>query len=246
MNKKIFKKVVLLILACLISLAVLSACSGEKEGSVSGIQIVEGAFKEIYTLDEKLDLTNAKILVTYTDGSSKKIGITKEMVSGFDTSTTTTGRTITIAYKGKETTFIYKVQNTISVETSFRFTLGATIYENLTAYKVEVGGKNVGSVEEGIYAMRFTIAGTKGVDFRNPQLQLDERFQMQVYDVSQNNKVIVIYSVNGYDALPSDAPILTIEATKPAVSGSIIVQNASISDGNQDYVIPQVTCEIGE
>ena len=241
MNKKILKSVIILVVACLIPVLLLTACAKEK--NVSSIQIVQGSFKEIYALDENLNLSHAKLLVTYTDGSTANVSITSAMVSGFDTSTTTTGRTLTVTYKGKSANFIYKVQNSVSVETAFRFNLGVAENEAKNGYDVSIKAQNVG---DGIYALRFTLSTSGGIALIEPTLKLGSEFKMQIYSSSASSMVIVVYSASGYDSVPEGAEIFAVKATKPNEKGTINIQNASVSDGANDFIVPQAEYKIGE
>lgn len=241
MNKKILKSVIILVVACLIPVLLLTACAKEK--SVSSIQIVQGSFKEIYALDENLNLSHAKLLVTYTDGSTANVSITSAMVSGFDASTTTTGRTLTVTYKGKSANFIYKVQNSVSVETAFRFNLGVVENEAKNGYEVSIKAQNVG---DGIYALRFTLSTSGGIALIEPTLKLGSEFKMQIYSSSASSMVIVVYSYSGYDSVPEGAEIFAVKATKPNEKGTINIQNASVSDGANDFIVPQAEYKIGE
>lgn len=243
MNKRTIKTIVVLMLVCLLPILVLSAC-GNKEKNVSSIQIVQGAFKEIYALDEGMNLANAKIQVTYTDGSVANVAITKEMVSGFDTSTTTTGRTLTVTYKGKSTNFIYKVQSSISIETSFRFNI--SVVENEVWNEVLIKADKASTVPEGVYAARFTLASTGGIAFSEPTLKLGEGFKMEIYSASVSSIVFVVYSESGYDSLVDGDTILSVQASKPSSLGTINVQNGSISNGIIDFIVPQTNLSLGE
>ncbi len=241
MNKKILKSVIILVVACLIPVLLLTACANEK--NVSSIQIVQGSFKEIYALDENINLSHAKLLVTYTDGSTANVSVTSAMVSGFDTSTTTTGRTLTVTYKGKSANFIYKVQNSVSVETAFRFNLGVAENEAKNGYEVSIKAQNVG---DGIYALRFTLSTSGGIALIEPTLKLGSEFKMQIYSSSASSMVIVVYSDSGYDSVPEGAEIFAVKATKPNEKGTINIQNASVSDGANDFIVPQAEYKIGE
>ena len=63
-----------------------------------------------YIVDEELDLANGSIAVVYNNGSSEPILLTSEdvQVSGFD-NTSATKQTLTVKYKGLETTFMVTV-----------------------------------------------------------------------------------------------------------------------------------------
>lgn len=243
MRKRIFKVTAILLLVLALSAVALSACNDEK--TVSSIQIVQGSFKESYALDEALNLQNAKILVTYSDGKTANVPITESMVSGFDTSKTTMSATLTVIYKDKSANFVYKVTNTVSVETSFRYSLEIKDGTEHSGLDVSVKTKNVKKVENGVYAMRFTVSTTGGIVLSDLKLALDGKFAMSVYSVSVNSAVVVIYSSDGYEPVPDESVILKLKATKPSEKGTINIQNASISDGEADFVVPAVSYKLG-
>lgn len=243
MNKKTLKTLVILTLICLLPLLVLSACNKEK--TVASIQIVQGSFKEIYSLDEKLNLTNAKILVTYTDNTTANVSITSSMISGFDTSTTTTGKALTVSYKGKSVNFIYKVQSSIFVETSFRFNIDVVENESKTGYDINVKADKASTVTNGVYALEFNLSASGGTALTEPVLKLGNAFKMEIYSASVSSMVVVVYSTTGYDTITDGATILSVKATKPSTLETITVQSASISNGEADFVVPQTSREIG-
>lgn len=241
MSKKVFRVLMLSLLICALCLCMLVSCT-KTERQVSSIQIVKGAFKESYALDESLDLTNSKILVTYVDGETENVNITLGMVSGFDTSKTTTGATLTVTYRGQSTNFIYKVTNAVSIDTSFRYQF--EVVDGGASLDVSVKAKNVSMVANGVYAMRFTVSTTGGIALSEIKVASD-KFGLECYQSSVSSAVIVVYSLNGYDSIEDNATIVTLKATKPAILGTLNIQNASMSDGEQDYVVPAITYTYG-
>lgn len=245
MRKNIFKVATLLLLVLSLSLFILTACNKGDEGkTVSSIQIVQGAFKESYTLDEKLNLENAKILVSYKDGSTGNVVITSDMISGFDSSKTTTAGVLTVTYKGVSVNFTYSVTNAIAIETAFRYALSAVEREQ-GGYELTVKGGNASSVTEGVYAMRFTISTTGGIVISEINTPKPEKFGISIYSHSVSSAVIVVYSLNGYESVEDNEEIITFKATKPTNKGTINIQNASISNGVTDFVVPASTYTIG-
>ncbi|MBQ8177890.1 MAG: bacterial Ig-like domain-containing protein [Clostridia bacterium] len=242
MSKRVLKALILTLLICVFSLCALASCvSSEKQ--VSSIQIVQGSFKESYNLDEGLNLTNAKILVTYLDGTSENVSVTQGMVSGFDTSKTTTGATLTITYREVSVNFIYKVANAVSIDTSFRYQFEVTD-GGASSLDVAVKAINASKVEGGVYAMRFTVSTTGGIALSDFKV-INDKFSMEYYQSSVSSVVFVVYSIDGYEPVVDNSTIITLKATKPSVLGTLNVQNASISDGEQDFVVPAITYTYG-
>ena len=246
MHKNILKVITLMLLVLCLSLFILTACQGGNEGkAVSSIQIIQGSFKENYLLDESLKLENAKILVTYVDGSTANVAITMDMVSGFDTSKTTTSGVLTVTYKGAKVNFSYTVTNSISIETSFRYHLAHLESEQAKGYDLSVKAHKASTVVDGVYAMRFTLSTTGGMTISDFALQNTEKYGMQTYSVSVTSAVVVVYSLNGYETVEDNETIITFKATKPSGTGTINIQNASISNGTTDFVVPATTYTFG-
>ncbi len=118
--KKITKILLMfvLIISCFAGVVAFAGC---KENSKTITNI--GLSKEIkteYKLNEKLDLLDAKLVVTFNDATQSVLIITNDMISGFDT-TTAGQKTLTITYQAKEIKVDYVVKedfNTIMSKTT--------------------------------------------------------------------------------------------------------------------------------
>lgn len=69
---------------------------------------VDTPFKSNYFTNHPVDVAEGKLLVTYSDNSTKRVFITADMISNFD-STSAGTKTLTITYLGCTTTFEYVV-----------------------------------------------------------------------------------------------------------------------------------------
>ena len=96
--------------------------------SVTGIAMESYPNTVQYTVGaSSLDLTGAAITVTYQDGTTKRVDITQDMISGFDSSTSGTNR-ITVTYEGCTTYFhvvIAKRSSSSSGSSSYRIDVSA-------------------------------------------------------------------------------------------------------------------------
>ena len=72
--------------------------------NVESIRLKNPLSKLKYRIGENLDISGAKLLVTYSDTSSVEIDLTLDMISNFD-NTKVGEQELTISYLGKETTF---------------------------------------------------------------------------------------------------------------------------------------------
>ena len=64
------------------------------------IEVIADGAKTDYLVNEELDVTNLKIKVTYTVGSTAEKPVTKDMVTNFDSSKVATDKAVTVEYKG--------------------------------------------------------------------------------------------------------------------------------------------------
>ena len=80
----------------------------DDSASVTSISVTTQPTKTSYTVGESLDVTGAKITVTYSDSTTAVVDVTAAMCSGFDSSTAGT-KTVTVTYQGKTDTFTVTV-----------------------------------------------------------------------------------------------------------------------------------------
>lgn len=224
-------------LAVVTALTVLAACAQPSEKTVAKIEIVDGSFKESYVLDEKPDLTNSRILVTYADGSTKIVPITSDMISGLNTSVSAVNATLTVTYGGVSTQFNYRVISAEGVRTSFRLGLSA---EGTGAQRtLTVAASGVQGVEKGVYAIAFDIAATGGVTVPGEiSILYTGNWKFSVKRNSSTSLRVVLYSSGGAEALSGDCDLISLPATVSGASGTVSIQSASISDGTEDFTVP--------
>lgn len=101
------------------------------EVTAQSIEITQGPNKLTYIQKvESLDLTGAKLSVTYSDGTVETVDITAEMVSGFDNSTVGVN-TVTVSYEGMTATLEVQI---IKAKIIFRLEDGTVISEKEYLY----------------------------------------------------------------------------------------------------------------
>lgn len=123
---KKFNKIFLsLILVLILAMPLLAGCSlsdlfgGNTNKEVDAIEIV-GTIKTQYLVNEEFDNNGAKLLVTFTDETTKEISLTKSMTN-FDSSTVGS-KTLTITYNNKTTTASYRVDRVkLGVNYTYRY-----------------------------------------------------------------------------------------------------------------------------
>ena len=228
-----------LIIVLLLSVCVLVACSNPIGREVEKIAIINGSFKDTYYLDEEVDLKNAKIRVTYTDGTGENIPITKDMISGLSTAICTNSATLTVTYKERTATFIYKVVSDRNIETAVR--LNASWVSGDSECVVVTAS---GVVDAGVSAMAFTLTANEAVNFSSVTLSLSNKWGIQYSVINSRNVSVVIYAKNGYDTLSADGEICRINAVKGMGNATIYLQSASFSNGEKDYIIPPTGIEV--
>ena len=242
-NRAVILKAAVFMLALITALTLLAACVENTEKAVSKIEIVDGSFKESYALDEKPDYTNAKILVTYADGTTKFVPVTPDMVSGLDTSASSVNATLTVTYQGVSTQFNYRVISAEGVRTSFRLNLaseGSGAQRTLT-----VSASGVEGVSAGVYAIAFNIAATGGATVPGEISMLyTGNWKITVTRNSATSVRVVLYSLSGAEALSGDCKLVSLPVTVSGTTGTVSIQSASISDGLEDFTVPTASISL--
>lgn len=111
-------KIMLSLLLVVVAFAGVIGFSGCELGNKTAITNI-GLTKEIqkeYFLNEKLELNDAKLIVTLADLTQKELIITNDMITGFDSSTSGE-KTLVITFQGKQVEVQYSVRETESFET---------------------------------------------------------------------------------------------------------------------------------
>jgi len=73
--------------------------------TTQSIAVKAGSQKISYLVNDSLDVTNLKITVTRSDGSTYDKDVTADMVSGFDSSAVAASLTLTVTFEGKTNTY---------------------------------------------------------------------------------------------------------------------------------------------
>lgn len=230
-------KTVAIILVLLLSLTLfcgLTACNNEEESEVAIISILDGSFSATYNVGATLDLTNAKLVVTYVNGKVKTVSVTEAMVSGFDTATIGE-KQMRIIYRTAIATFSYTVVAASEVKTPVRVTAALVTEDGKNYVSVSVSG--VKAEENGVFAISFEFAYL-GFTAGNIAYSQAESF---AYAVKKETGVIdfVFYSSDGYTAYPADGALFRMPITQIGSGASVTVQNVRISNGKEDKSVPK-------
>ncbi len=95
------KRLVALVSVLLVFVMLLASCSTEKE--IKFITVEENSITTEYTVGDTPDFSGIKVVVTYVDGSMKVVDAKDLVIGGLDTSTEGE-KTLSIKYRGVETT----------------------------------------------------------------------------------------------------------------------------------------------
>ncbi|NCA68113.1 MAG: hypothetical protein EOM87_08640, partial [Clostridia bacterium] len=100
---------VILIAIMIVSiLFVFSACDTTAERTIVTVSIEEGTIVASYTLHQSIELENARLTLTYSDGFTDTVSITEDMLAGFSTANIGT-YTLVVEYEGRSATLVYTV-----------------------------------------------------------------------------------------------------------------------------------------
>lgn len=229
-----------IMIAVLVIVTVFSAAGcRDKKGSVVKLDFAEGAFKETYSVDETLDLTNSYILATYEDGSVSRVRITPEMVSGFSSAVATSSGKLSVSYGGQSIVWLYTVKGSGGVQTSFRLKPVAVKSAAANEYTVYVNAEGIGA--NGIYAVAFDVALVSLASEGACEVSA-EGWNISVNVTDSANFRVVMWSADGYASVAEGATLVSFKVT--GTKGAVSVQNASVSDGTADYTVPGATYTI--
>lgn len=167
----------------------------------TSLQLKEGTLKTSYEVGEKVDLSQAKVVVTYADSTTREVALTEDMFNApIDTSAE--GTVIyTISYEGQQTTVIISVQQedvppvvvtSISVvEGTLKTTYTQGDAVDLSGAKLSVTFSNGTNQEIDLAANMFTtpidtsVVGkqTYTIQFNNVQTTVDITVEAPLIDV---------------------------------------------------------------
>ncbi len=179
------------------------------ENIVRAIAVSSDGYKKVYYTGEELDVVDLAITVTKSNGDTNTIPVTKEMVSGFDSSAVG-NKTLTITYEGKTTTFVIKVQN--------RSFTGITSESYDGSYDGNAHGITVKGVPEGAQVL-YGTSEDKCTESKIEYINFTNGEQTVFYKVS----------MNGYDDFTGSA---TVNITKK--EATITVSDSSKTEGDAD------------
>lgn len=243
--------IISIILILVIVVTALSACGGGsgKAKKVVRIEVMSGALKDAYQLDETLDLSKAFIQVYYEDGDTEKIKLTSNMISNFDTSTNVPMvKEMTITYNSVITTFRYKVGGQEGINTNVRVLLEEKKVSD-TERIIDIYLINSNVAEKPIFAMNFNIEKNQYINFKdnisNVQ-KLPLSWKTEAHMPDSNTVKILCYSSDGITELPHSSKLLLYSFKIHKLTGDSFIKltNVYFSDGEKDLRAPDVNIEI--
>jgi len=235
------KKLVLLILITVLLFAV--SCTGKDilEDEIAYIEIRTGSLKASYLLDEKLNLAEVYIVVKLKGNKGERVvNVTKDMIVGFDTSTTAAAREMYITYKGKTTTpWIYSVVNKYEITTAARLTLSNVANEGGTRLII---GFDKGDIER-IYAVKFEVQFEPSV-FRlrdHPFSGSMSSGWANELDKHSGSVTVLYYAETGGSPIESSGRLLSLDFTGAETGKTFKLSAIVIADRENEYSLPDVT-----
>lgn len=236
------KRMLSLVFALILLLS-LSACIIDYEDAVASIVIPLNAVKDVYDVDEELNLDPILLTVTYKSGQEVTIPCTIDMIVGFDT-TTTGDKTFYISYKNvKSVVMEYKVVNkgneTVNINTSCRLASSSEALINAASYSFNLNNGDLKNIK----AIIFTIKSTSdlGVNVNKTNLEITNLlsgWQAESDRIDKNTLKILLFKISGMD-IDTTLPIATVNIIEQN-KVSIVVSNIIVSDGEKDYFLPNI------
>lgn len=107
MRKTLTTIAIILLLVLALSCG-LAAC-GTQEAKLTSIKVATGSLKNAYTVGDELNLDGARLVLSYSDGSTKEIELTENMLSGEFNTKSEGSRSIIVTYSDQSCKFSYTV-----------------------------------------------------------------------------------------------------------------------------------------
>ncbi len=238
MTKKTLVFFIIIILAF-----ALSGCVNTSETTVASISISDSAFKDLYDIDEELNLEQIIITAKFKNGETLTIPCTADMVVGFDTKTSG-DKSMYVVYKNvksapKEYKVVNKANQAVSITTTCRLFVQTQELPNAASYAFSI---KVGDVSK-ISAISFTIKSDSDIGITADKMNMEitnllSSWQAESYRVDKYTIKILVYKKSGLDITQdmSFATLNVIEQDTVKVTVNTIV----VSDGEKDYYLPNI------
>ena len=240
------KKLTSVIIAILTAVSVMlfSSCSERK---ITGISVRANSFPNTYEIDADYDeiLPGAYLTVSYSDGETEEVKITKDMIFGFNTQTTG-NKTMYVQYKEFRSEDIkYTVYNPENVSRDISTTARLTlrVYDNATAmeYTVSLSKGNLPSVR----AIQFTLESENSLSVTENQSNVSvligqEKLSYYTTLASDKKLKVVVYTENG--ATIDNGIVIKLKIDN-SVNAKVKLSEITVSDGQNDYYLPMAKWE---
>ena len=143
------KKKLLVVLLILFVAALFVACTPDLRFAEAKVQsiTVGGITRTEYVQGDDLDVTDATVIVTYTDGKIAEYPLTADMLSGYNMNAPEIDKVVTVTYGGKKTTFNINVYDLIFA--SVRLDSAPLKREYVVGEEVRAQGARLAIVYEG-------------------------------------------------------------------------------------------------
>lgn len=244
-RKKLFAQTAVLIILVLLCIVMLPSCKKpETEEDILSVEVLKGCLKNVYKIDEKLDLNNVYIVITLSTGTRTEKVSSASMVEGFDTSTVTETfelRYMRIKYKGKYTTeWGYSVINDNAVNTEARLNASASTTANGIWLRLSL---NKGDLS-GIYAIMFTVKFDENALTYKPDSFVGHinKWEKELSPIRNSQFTVLYYALPDADPIGSSMVIINMEFIGAGAAGSIVeIKSISVSDRRSEYYLPDTT-----
>ncbi|MBQ8752062.1 MAG: bacterial Ig-like domain-containing protein, partial [Clostridia bacterium] len=211
--------------------------------TLESIAVTTAPTKAVYELNTALDVTGGKLTLTYSDGSTKEVDMTADMVSGFD-SATSGEKTLTVAYEDKTTTMAVTVNEKRITAVELVSAPAKTTYEGGEALDVTGGVLKVSYSDGSTENVDITAAMVTGFDADTAgeqTLTVTYGEKAVTYAVTVKEKPIVesyVVQINAGTGYEYDDDQI-VESTEYSVNMDIFNNGETyrVQNGAEDYVL---------
>lgn len=236
------KRIVCAFFALLLILS-FSACITDYENNVAAIELQANSFKDVYDVDEELNLDTIILAVKYKSGQQVILACSKDMVVGFDTKTTG-DKSLHVAYKDvKSAVWEYKVVNkgneTVSISTSCRLAVFSEVSPNAASYSISINNGDIANIKGIIFTIKSVSDLGVSVDKSNLEItNLPSGWIAEGSRTDKNTLKILVYKVSGMD-ISSTLSFATVNILAQQ-RVNITINNITVTDGEKEYYLPNI------
>ena len=217
-------------------LVLLFASCQDKKGEPESIHLQPSSFLSAYTVDQEMDLDGVALLVAFPKGKYEDVPCTKDMIVGFDTSTTGS-KELYAVYNGltsnRVSYYVYNAEDVSrEIRTQTRIAVTKTVSEGKTTFDFSLRSADIA-----VRALSFRITGNTDIKDGLTELVGTPRGAMNDFYWKKTATDSVNVLLSGPDPQTTGV-FFTLEWE--GEDRTVVISDVTVSDGTADYYLPIV------